>query len=452
MNTNKQGQHQPGATSARQASRDIMDIMTDVAHGVSHKPAQASNVFLGLSAKIPDLICLSHLRWDFVYQRPQHLLSRCAKERRVFFIEEPIFGNESVVWLDISQREDGVRVAVPRLPETFRDNAAKVESAQQSLIDQLMQDEDINDYILWYYTPMAVGFTRHLQPHALIYDCMDELSAFKNAPPALKAREAELFRRADLVFTGGQSLYEAKRSQHPRVYAFPSSIDTAHFKQARNFTRDPIDQQEIAHPRMGYCGVIDERLDLELLDGAAAARPDWQFVMIGPVVKIDPASLPCRANIHYLGGKNYKDLPAYLSGWDVALMPFARNESTRFISPTKTPEYLAAGKPVVSTSIRDVVRPYGQQQMVHIADTVADFVAAIEAALCEDVAERLARVDAFLAHNSWNKTWARMSSLIEEVAAARRADLQNISANTMPLRARAASATASAAGSFATGD
>ncbi len=446
MNSSKQGQHQFRSGTVEQASPTAS---TKTAQSISHQLTQAHAVFSNRPANALDLICLSHLRWDFVYQRPQHLLSRCAKERRVFFIEEPIFGNESVVWLDVSQREDGVRVAVPRLPETFRDDAAKVESAQQSLIDQLIQDEEIDDYILWYYTPMAMAFTRQLQPHAVVYDCMDELSAFKNAPRALKECEAELFRRADLVFTGGQSLYEAKRSQHPRVYAFPSSIDTAHFKEARDIAHDPADQREIPHPRMGYCGVIDERLDLELIDGAAEARPDWQFVMIGPVVKIDPATLPRRPNIHYLGGKNYKELPAYLSGWDVALMPFARNESTRFISPTKTPEYLAAGKPVVSTSIRDVVRPYGQQQMVHIADTVTEFVAAIETAMGEDASERMLRADAFLGQNSWNKTWTRMSRLIAEVVATHRAQLQNTGASStaMPLRARAA-----AAGSFATGD
>ena len=446
MISSKQEQHQI-KTDIGQATRTLT---IDARQNSSHKITQASTVFPDASSKVPDLICLSHLRWDFVYQRPQHLLSRCAQERRVFFIEEPIFDNESTTRLDLSRRDDGVCVVVPRLPESFRDDAARLDSAQQALIDQLIQDENIADYILWYYTPMAMGFTRHLQPLAVVYDCMDELSAFKNAPPALKSREAELFRRADLVFTGGQSLYEAKRDQHPSVYAFPSSIDTAHFMQARRINNDPDDQKNIPHPRMGYCGVIDERLDLKLIDGVAAARPEWQFVMIGPVVKIDPQSLPRRSNIHYLGGKDYKQLPAYMSGWDVALMPFARNESTRFISPTKTPEYLAAGKPVVSTSIRDVVRPYGQQKMVHIADTVLKFVAAIEAALNEDAGERFTRADAFLAQNSWNKTWARMSALIAEAVTTRRASLQRIAANELPLRSRVA--VASATSRFVTGD
>ncbi len=367
-----------------------------------------------------DLIVLSHLRWDFVYQRPQHLLSRCAQQRRVFFIEEPIYG-QGPMRLDVSQREDGLYVVVPHLPEGLATEGA-VEAIQQALIERLFAEQQISDYVLWYYTPMALGWTRHLKPRAIVYDCMDELSAFKHAPRALREREAELFSRADLVFTGGQSLYEAKRTQHANVYAFPSSIDHAHFAQARELMSEPADQAGIPHPRLGFFGVLDERLDIELLDGIAAARPDWQIVMIGPIVKIDEADLPHRPNIHYLGGKSYKELPAYIAGWDVAALLFARNEHTRFISPTKTPEYLAAGKPVVSTSIRDVVRPYGEMKLVRIADTADEFVrAATELGMDEQVerSEWLARVDAFLAHNSWDKTWRQMEELIGEVVAAR---------------------------------
>jgi len=366
---------------------------------------------------VPDLVCLSHLRWDFVYQRPQHLLSRCARERRVFFIEEPVF-DETVARLDLSPRDGGVWVAVPHLPGGLGEEA--VSAALQALVDDLFVEREIEQYILWYYTPMALPFTRHLQPLAVVYDCMDELSAFRGAPPALRDREAELFRRADLVFTGGQSLYEVKRDQHPNVQAFPSSIDAPHFAKARQIKQDPADQVDIPRPRCGFFGVLDERLDIDLLAGLAEARPDWHFVMIGPVVKIDPAELPRRENIHYLGGKSYQELPAYIAGWNVALLLFARNESTRFISPTKTPEYLAAGKPVVSTSIRDVVRPYGQAGLVQIADTVDDFAAAIGAAMNEDAAARLLQVDAFLAQNSWDRTWARMSRLIQNVVDARR--------------------------------
>lgn len=370
---------------------------------------------------LTDLLCFSHLRWDFVYQRPQHLLSRFAQERRVFFVEEPVFDSASAR-LDLSTRECGVTVVVPRLPENLSDSPERDEVLQE-LVDGLLAGQRIRDYFSWYYTPMAMSFTRALRPQAIVYDCMDELSLFKDAPPALKFCEAELFKRADLVFTGGQSLYEAKRRQHPKhgnIHAFPSSIDAAHFNLARTCSDDPAEQAEIPRPRLGFFGVVDERLNLELLDGLAVARPDWHLVIIGPVVKIDPASLPRRANIHYLGGKDYSQLPTYLAGWDVALMPFARNEATRFISPTKTPEYLAAGRPVVSTSIRDVVHPYGEKGLVHIADTVEDFVRASETAMNAQSTGRLQEVDAFLAQTSWDKTWSSMNELIEGLINRRR--------------------------------
>jgi len=360
-----------------------------------------------------DLVCLSHLRWDFVYQRPQHLMSRFAKNRRVFFVEEPIFTVEQT-HLKISLREDNLTVVVPHILSADRETK-NIESIQGELLDELFSKQQIKDFVLWFYTPMAMSFAEHLEPKAVIYDCMDELSSFKFAPPALLENETKLFEKADLVFTGGQSLYEAKKDRHKSVHAFPSSIDTAHFKQARNITDETQDQKQISHPRFGYCGVIDERLDLNLLAETADFRPDWQFLMIGPVVKIRDEDLPRRANIHYLGGKNYQELPAYMAGWDVALMPFALNESTRFISPTKTPEYLAAGKPVVSTPIRDVVRPYGEMNLVFIVSTAEEFIAACEKALNENQTEKLARVDKFLAQNSWDKTWSQMAGLIDDV-------------------------------------
>ncbi len=390
------------------------------------------------------MVCLSHLRWDFVYQRPQHLLSRFARQgRRVFFIEEPIFG-EGAARLDMSLRDDGVCVVVPHLPQSFA--GQETDGVMQTLLDRLYQEQAIRECVLWYYTPMAIRWSRHLQPLAVIYDCMDELSAFRGAPLALREREQELFEFADLLFTGGQSLYEAKREHHPQPYAFPSSIDAPHFAQARGITDEPEDQARIPHTRLGFCGVIDERMDLELLDAVAEARPDWQLIIVGPVVKIDPDELPRRANIHYLGGKKYQELPAYLAGWDVALLPFARNESTRFISPTKTPEYLAAGLPVVSTSIRDVVRPYGEAGFVHIADTALEFVAAVEEALQEDATERIRTVDAFLSQTSWDRTWRRMNELIEDVVSARRMAL-----NAEPLVMKAAAASSSEPG-YVTGD
>lgn len=377
-------------------------------------------------SEIPDLVCLSHLRWDFVYQRPQHLLSRCAKNRRVFFIEEPVFSPDPNWRLDVSVRDSGVWVIVPHLSEGLSEETVKM--AQQAMLDALFEQTQVRNYILWYYTPMAMAFSSHLKPIAVVYDCMDELSAFQGAPPSLKAHESALFSRADLVFTGGHSLYEVKRHQHHNVHAFPSSIEKAHFAQARNLIEEPADQADIPHPRLGFYGVIDERMDIELLRGMAEARPDWHLVIIGPIVKIDPETLPRHPNIHYLGGKSYQELPAYLAGWDVALLPFAINESTRFISPTKTPEYLAAGKPVVSTPIRDVIRPYGQEGLVRIASTATEFVAAAEAAMNENIEASgwLKEVDAFLAQNSWDRTWGQMIQLIESVIRDRVASVASV--------------------------
>ena len=356
-----------------------------------------------------DLICFSHLRWDFVFQRPQHLLTRFAKNRRVFFIEEPIFGEEGPR-LEVSERENGLRLVVPHLPQGI-----DVDAVMPELVSQLAADQHIDECVLWFYTPMMLSWADALKPKAIVYDCMDELSMFKGAPTQLLDREAELFKRADLVFTGGQSLYEAKRDKHSAVYAFPSSIDVTHFETALSITEEPDDQRTIPHPRIGYCGVIDERCDIELLAKIADLRPDWHYVMIGPVVKIDERDLPHRDNIHYLGGKNYNDLPAYIGGWDVAMMPFALNDSTRFISPTKTPEYLAAGRPVVSTPIRDVVRPYGDMGLVLIASTPEEFVCAIETAMNDDIDARRANAREFLSTMSWDKTQSEMERLIDEV-------------------------------------
>jgi len=364
-----------------------------------------------------DLVCFSHLRWDFVYQRPQHLLTRCARDRRVFFVEEPVFGNGSMR-LEVREHESGVHVVVPQLPDGLQSEIA-INAVMKEMTRQLFVDHEINKYIFWYYTPMAISFTAQFNPIVAVYDCMDELSAFKGAHSQLPVLEKQLFRSVDLVFTGGQSLYEAKRGQHSAVYAFPSSIDAVHFGKARKAVTDPEDQSHIPHPRLGFFGVIDERFDTELLDQVAAKRPDWQFVIIGPVVKISQEALPARANIHYLGGKKYSELPDYLAGWDIALLLFARNDSTRFISPTKTPEYLAAGKPVISTSIRDVVRPYGHLKLVSIADTADDFIAAAEDILSPTTpsarTEWMRRVDTFLENISWDKTWAQMSDLIDRV-------------------------------------
>jgi len=359
-----------------------------------------------------DLLCFSHLRWNFVYQRPQHLMTRFARDHRVFFIEEPV--DDSVEpRLDVTS-DRGVTVVVPHVPAQLE--PALTARLQQILLGNLLRDYQIVHPILWYYTPMALEWSRAVQGKAIVFDCMDELSAFANAPPALPILEQELLDRADVVFTGGQSLYEAKKDRHPRIFAFPSSVDSAHFLRARRERWEPVDQASLARPRVGFFGVIDERMDLELIAGLARLRPDWHQILIGPIAKIDPASLPRADNIHYLGMKQYGELPAYLAGWDVAYLPFARNDATRFISPTKTPEYLAAGRPVVSTSIADVVRPYGECGLVSIADTPEECARALDSALVTCDGAWLRRVDDYLSGLSWDRTYAAMKHLVHESA------------------------------------
>lgn len=364
----------------------------------------------------PDLLCFSHLRWNFVFQRPNHLMSRFAQERRVYFVEEPVF-EDGPPRLDARHVEANLTVIVPHLRRRAEPEEALAQ--QRHLLNSLVREQDIRQPILWLYTPMSLPIAADVEPSLVVYDCMDELSAFRGAPPLLRDRERELFARADLVFTGGQSLYEAKRAHHPSVYAFPSSVDAAHFAKARGQTSEPDDQRGVPRPRLGFFGVIDERLDMDLVARVAKERPAFQLVMLGPVVKIDPATLPRRPNIHWLGQRPYQDLPAYLRGWDVAIMPFALNEATRFISPTKTLEYLAAGKPVVSTAIRDVVTPYGDKRAVRIADA-STFAAAVEAALAGPREEHVAIADEMVSATSWDRTWRSMSTLIADALQSKR--------------------------------
>lgn len=364
----------------------------------------------------PTLLCLSHLRWGFVYQRPQHVMSRLARDYDVIFFEEPVFEDlaedRATPRLDHSQPAPGIEVIVPRLAHGLSEE--QIVEAQRQLLDEMLLARGDAELLLWYLTPMSLAFTDHLKGNVTIFDCMDELSAFRGAPVRLVDMERELMARADVVFTGGYSLWEVKQRQHDNAHPVPSSVDIAHFAAARDGLADPGDQAGIAHPRMGFFGVIDERFDIELVEKLATLRPDWQIVLIGPVVKIDPATLPQLPNIHYLGGKSYDELPAYLAGWDVALMPFAINESTRFISPTKTPEYLAGGCPVVSTPIHDVIRGYGQSGAVTIADTAGAFVAAIDAALgLKGSTEFLQSADAALDGMSWDTTSRFMKEQIE---------------------------------------
>lgn len=364
-----------------------------------------------------DVLCLSHLRWGFVFQRPNHLMSRCARDSRVFFVEEPVFDGTEAPRLSLEEVMPRLFVVVPRLREGT--SAADSELLVRGLLDRLVRDRAIRDPLLWFYTPMALGFARHLKRSAVVYDCMDELTGFDGAPKILRERERELFDIADIVFTGGQSLYEAKRQCHDNVHAFPSSVDAAHFASAMHAEGEPLTQESIPHPRVGFFGVIDERMDLALVRDVASLRPNIQFVMIGPVVKISPDSLPRLPNIHYLGPKTYAELPRYLAAWDVAFMPFALNAATRFISPTKTLEYLSAGKPVVSTPIHDVVRPYGEQGLVRITRTALEMAAMIDETLAEQStiagAARRAACAVFVAGTSWDRTWDAMHTMLRDI-------------------------------------
>jgi glycosyltransferase involved in cell wall biosynthesis len=362
------------------------------------------------------IIVFSHLRWNFVYQRPQHIQSRLALHWRIIFIEEPVTHAEQPR-LERFEPAPGVEVWRPHVTGDvpgFHDDHLPV---LQSLIAEAIHEQSVTDYWVWFYTPMAVPLATRLSPRGVVYDCMDELTAFKNAPRQLVQRENALFRMADLVFTGGRSLYNAKRGRHPDVHCFPSSVDARHFSPVRH---EHALQSRIPYPRLGYCGVIDERIDLELIDGIAQARPHWHIVMVGPTAKIDPATLPDRPNIHWLGQQGYGDLPALISGWDVCLLPFALNESTRYISPTKTVEYMACGRPSVSTPIKDVVEPYGH--VVPIADNLGDFVAACEGILQRTLAEQVAHARALteiVARTSWDATAQAMGELIVKADRAR---------------------------------
>ena len=369
--------------------------------------------FIASSSSKPLLVCFSHLRWNFVWQRPQHLLSHAANDYRVLFVEEPAGGAVGKPRFVFSAPLPGVTVAVPILPEGLDDDETL--KTLRALVIDLLGARQLA--VLWYYTPIALAFSEELKADTVVYDNMDELSLFRGASQTLVELERRLFARADIVFTGGASLYQAKRDRHPSVHCFPSSVDLAHFAAARTpITPDQIDQRAIPRPRLGFFGVIDERMDLDLLRAAADLRPDWSFCMIGPVVKIDPASLPRRANIHWLGQKSYTELPRYLAGWDVGLMNFALNEATRFISPTKTPEFLAAGVPVVSTPIPDVVRPYGDAGLVEIAADGLEVVRKAQALMERPKELWLRSVDRHLAGQSWARTWSAMRALLLERA------------------------------------
>lgn len=374
----------------------------------------------------PPIVVFSHLRWDFVWQRPQQLLSRLAKTRRVFFIEEPLWdpdGGEAPDGARMDVREDdGIVVARPVCRDPGPGGDKRLDEAYARLVAEFVESQKIADFTAWFYSPMFMPALERIQPSLVVYDAMDELSLFKGAPPQLLPREGQLLERADVVFTGGVSLGKEKSKRHSNVHALPSGVDAAHYGQALAPSLSvPEDLAAISEPRIGFFGVIDERLNLDLLGRVAELRPAYSFVMLGPVVKIDQSELPQAQNLHYLGQKQYRDLPAYVKGFAVCMMPFALNDATRFISPTKTLEYMAAHKPIVSTPVADVVGSYANA--VAVCATPEEWVAAIDQALAESPTAREQRVERerqILDRNSWDSIAARMDERMQEAEARRK--------------------------------
>jgi glycosyltransferase involved in cell wall biosynthesis len=371
------------------------------------------------------LVVHSHLRWDFVWQRPQQLLSRMAAHAPVLFAEEPIFlADASRARLELSTAARGVTRAVPFLPEALRhDPDAAMVEIRTLLLQALARGGALGGQfaapVQWFYTPMpAPAMLGAFGERGVVYDCMDELSKFRFAPPELVERERLLMTRADVVFTGGYRLYQAKSRTHPNVHFFGCGVDSAHFAKARlSETPLPADVPPGDAPILGYYGVIDERIDYELIAALAAANPAWRVAMVGPVVKVDPAALPQAPNLFWLGQKQYAELPAYAKAFDVCLMPFALNEATEFINPTKTLEYMAAGKPIVSTAIADVVHHF--TPVVKVARSADGFVAAARSALARPEPELIARGIGMAKDASWESIVATMRGLIADALALR---------------------------------
>jgi glycosyltransferase involved in cell wall biosynthesis len=357
------------------------------------------------------IVVFSHLRWDFIRQRPQQLMSRLARKWRIVFIEEPLPGTQRAK-LEVFEGAPGVQVWRPHVPGEAAGLHDDHLPVLQELIESGMRDHGVEDYWLWFYTPMAWPLAARLKPRGIVYDCMDELAHLPGAPRQLLQRENQLFKRADLVFTAGRSLFNAKRHRHPDVHCFPGSVDAWHFAGAHG--EHPL-HADIPRPRLGYSGVIDERINLGLIDAIATARPEWNIVMVGPVMNIDARQLPRRDNIHWLGPQGYDELPRFISGWDVCLLPYALGDETKSLSPAKTLEYMACGRPAVSTSIRDTVEAYGH--VVRVADTPEGFIDDIEMLMArssDEQEEHSRQLAEIAAGTSWDTTAQSMAELIEQ--------------------------------------
>jgi len=396
------------------------DIVDTVSPGPRRRDLSRKDVDVEKMTDRPVLLCFSHLRWGFVWQRPQHVLSRLAQRFDVWVIEEPEFTATDRAQLR-STTDAGITILTPLLP-VDRGYGWGFNQRTNRAIRRLLSEQwtvvRSNGDVVWYYTPMAYGSAPGAFDRALVvYDVMDELKHFRGAPAELSNQEETLFTVADLVYTGGPGLYNQRKGLHPQVHCFPSGVEAAHFAPDRSRAL-PAECTTWGSPVLGFYGVLDERIDFDLIARVADLRPDWTMVLIGPLAKIQDDELPRRANIIYPGKREYSQLPAYLDQFDIAILPFALNDATAFISPTKTLEYLAAGKPVISTPIRDVIALYGDA--VEIASTPEAFVTIAEALLTGDGAARRAEHGRRLvANHSWAGIAAEMSELIETAMAAK---------------------------------
>jgi glycosyltransferase involved in cell wall biosynthesis len=365
------------------------------------------------------LIVHCHLRWDFVWQRPQQILSRLARHSPILFVEEPIFLDDAESGrLQLTVPCANVFRAVPQLPADLRDNHEAATAEVRSLVQRAIDEAEtlkglFTNPIQWFYSPMtAPAMLGAFNEVGVVYDCMDELSQFRFAHPDLPRRERLLLSNADVVFTGGHRLYESKRRYHANVHFFGCGVDVAHFSKARAAaTEIPADIARLRAPLFGYFGVIDERIDYDLIAKLAAANPDASILMVGPVVKVDPTALPQGPNIHWLGQRDYAELPGYVKGFTTCLMPFALNEATEYINPTKTLEYMAAGKPIVSTAVADVVRNF--TPVVRVARTAEEFVAMARHVARDPDQALIARGLAMAGAASWESIVAQMRKLIQ---------------------------------------
>jgi glycosyltransferase involved in cell wall biosynthesis len=369
------------------------------------------------------LIVHCHLCWDWVWQRPQQFLSRLSHRHRVLFVEtlapDPDLASPLA---QIRRFEKWPNLTLLRLqfPAWRWSDGAWVDRERRRLVKEALKGPlrgQFKQPVQWFYDPMAVrAFAGHMGEIATVYDCMDELSQFKGAPPEIRKREAELLAKADVVFTGGRKMWESKSRHNTNCHFYGCGVDLAHFSKARSpQTVVPPDIAGLPKPVFGYFGVIDERMDYELVAALAQAHPEWSIVMVGPVTKVDEKALPRPHNVHWLGGRDYATLPAYCKGFDVCLMPFALNEATEYINPTKALEYMATGRTIVSSAVSDVVRNFGS--VVKIANSHAEFISLCEAALKNPEAEVIERGIEMAAENSWESIIEKMESHIADALA-----------------------------------